>query len=192
MLHENGQIFHMVHSTFTEFLWLALNGKPKLCNVQSSYSKLFLLLCLGPWSHASSSCNIPCLWWSINTKLCSEKRLITRWIKSKSGVLWYLLWELRYGVAPSLSWRKLVPYLKQLCPTSVVNLMSMHFLNNLIIIGKEPSLNPVTRWSKMNVRASALPKTGGRINKEISSLSLYNVQQQQHLILSLSEKSYIN
>jgi hypothetical protein len=161
MLHENDQIINMAHSNFTEFLSLALNGKPNLCNVQSFYTKLLLLLSLGPWSHASSSCNIPCLWWSICTKLCSEKRLITRWIESRSGVLWYLTWELRNGIAPCLSWSKLVPYLQQLCSTSAINLMSMYFLNNLIIIGEEPSLNPVTRWSKMNIKVSVLLKTGG-------------------------------
>ena len=140
----------MAHPNFREFLGWLSRWKTETMQCTMILLQLFLLPNLWPWSHASSSCYIPCLGWSIYTELWGKKGFIPRWIKSKPSVLWYFAWELRYSMTPCLSWCKLVPYLQQLCSTSAIYLISMHFLNNLIIIGEEPSLNPVAKWTKMN------------------------------------------
>ena len=59
--------------------------------------------------------------------------------------------ELRDRVASSFVGSKIVPDVQQLRPAALIRLVPVHFLNDLVVVGEEPSLNPErTRYDRMS------------------------------------------
>ena len=60
--------------------------------------------------------------------------------------------QLRDRVASSFVRSQIVPDVQQLRPAALIRLVPVHFLNDLVVVGEEPSLNPErrTRYDQMS------------------------------------------
>lgn len=81
----------------------------------------------------------------MNALLGSKEGFITRRIESEARVLGCLLGELGDGKAPGLFGGEVVAYLKAPNPGVVIGVVPVNLLDDLIVIGEEPSLYPTSQ-----------------------------------------------
>lgn len=97
---------------------------------------------LGVGPHAGPPDNIPGLLWGDDPLLEGEEGFIAGGVEGKASVLGGLPGQLGDGVAAGLVGRQQVADLQQLRPRRRLRLVPVDLLDDLVVVGGEPSLQP--------------------------------------------------